>query len=248
MSRSRRILLALVVLVVLMAVPVGIVIHHWTKPSHRADVLLEIRAPINLIWNDASESNDERNRKYVTDQIAFLKSDLVLESALEKFSAQSLPVPGEADPTATFASRIKVEQVGDSSFFRVGIIGRKKQMEDYRRIIEAVADVYLELRADREKQKRQQLTSVLHQLKNKQEEAIRLNLEKSLALKKAQEDADEQSLQIATELLFVEADLAQARNVWNLICERLTKLDLRGELPSVRLLRAASVHPLDEEV
>ena len=247
MSRSLRILLTLVVLILLVAVPTGFIVLDRMRPTHRADVVLEIRAPINLISNEPTDSLELQNRKYVTDQIAFLHSHFVLESALAACDVQSSPVKDDVDPIAALASRIQIEQVGKSSFYRISMVGSAEEIVACKNILDAVTGAYLKLRGDREAMVRREVTTVLQELKSRQEQEIVELMERNAALKKAQTETAEQSIKAAAELLFAEEELERSKNVWNLICDRLTKLDSRGEIQNVRLLSPARVRPIDEK-
>ena len=135
-------------------------------PEYEARVILQIRPPQNLVFRSRSDT-----KSYVDDQVAFLRSDVVLEPVLSKVDVAKVEELAKAkDPLAVLSERVSVRADGNSSFYTV--VYRSRDPQNAATIANAISESFLNLRNDREHRKRQHLIKVLERLIDKTDQNL----------------------------------------------------------------------------
>lgn len=132
-----------------LAVIAGLAVNTTYVPEFLGQAVIQIKSPEGIIVRDRVNE-----KQYIADQLHFLQSDLVLMPVLEKIDVSKVKELAEAnDPLSELKTRVGVASLGRSTFYQVTF--RSYSPHHAASIANAIVESYLQIRNDRENDKRQ---------------------------------------------------------------------------------------------
>lgn len=225
-----------------------LVIAFWLRPArYETTAWLQVLSHKPYFVYPEAKFDETEYERYLSTQIALLRSPPVLQKALEDPALDSCPVLArQANKIDWLARQLKIERVDRSKILKVSI--RTADLRISETIVNTVIDAYLQFSADEQRQwNTMQINQLVLEMNHRRTEAqylqndIRVRMKNSL--KKGDDTPGDQAEALA-DVSFQQTQLERVHTAIDRLSTRIVSLQAERNVPSRIQLRHRATMPV----